>query len=42
MQKNIGVMKALGFINGDVPVKSYADLSMVEEAAKRLPEPQRY
>jgi sulfonate transport system substrate-binding protein len=41
LQKNIGVMKALGFINGDVPVKNYADLSLVEEAAKRLPEPQR-
>jgi NitT/TauT family transport system substrate-binding protein len=42
LQKNIGVMKALGFINGDVAVKKYADLSLVEEAAKRLPEPQRY
>jgi NitT/TauT family transport system substrate-binding protein len=42
LQKNIGVMKTLGFINGDVPVGKYADLSMVEEAAKRLPEPQRY
>jgi NitT/TauT family transport system substrate-binding protein len=42
LQKNIGVMKALGFINRDVEVKKYADLSMVEEAAKRLPEPQRY
>jgi NitT/TauT family transport system substrate-binding protein len=37
LQKNIGVMKALGFINGDVAVKNYADLSLVEEAAKRLP-----
>jgi NitT/TauT family transport system substrate-binding protein len=37
LQKNIGVMKALGFINGDVPVQKYADLSMVEEAARRLP-----
>jgi NitT/TauT family transport system substrate-binding protein len=42
LQKNIGVMKALGFINRDVAVKNYADLSMVEEAARRLPEPKRY
>ena len=35
-------MKALGFINGDVAVKKYADLSLVEEAAKRLPKPIRY
>jgi sulfonate transport system substrate-binding protein len=42
LQKNIGVMKALGFINRDVAVKNYADLSLVEEAARRLPEPQRY
>ncbi len=42
LQTNIGVMKALGFINANVPVKNYADLSLVEEAAKRLPEPQRY
>jgi NitT/TauT family transport system substrate-binding protein len=42
LQKNIAVMKALGFISGDVPVKQYADLSLVEEAAKRLPEPQHY
>lgn len=42
LQTNIGVMKALGFINADVPVKNYADLSMVEEAAKRLPEPTKY
>jgi hypothetical protein len=28
--------QALGFINGDVAVKNYADLSLVEEAAKRL------
>ena len=42
LQKNIGVMKALGFINADVPVTKYADLSLVEEAAKRLPEPQPY
>jgi len=32
----------LGFINGEVAVKKYADLSLVEEAAKRLPEPLKY
>lgn len=40
LQRNIGVMKALGFISADVPVKNYADLSLVEEAAKRLPQPE--
>ncbi|HEY3919169.1 MAG TPA: ABC transporter substrate-binding protein [Stellaceae bacterium] len=39
LQRNIGVMKALGFITADVAVKNYADLSLVEEAAKRLPAP---
>jgi NitT/TauT family transport system substrate-binding protein len=42
LEKNIGVMRALGFINGEVAVNKYADLSLVEEAAKRLREPQRY
>ena len=42
LEKNIGVMRALGFINGEVAVKKYADLSLVEEAAKRLPEPLKY
>jgi len=36
LQRNIGVMRSLGFIKGDVEVKKYADLSLVEEAAKRL------
>lgn len=36
LQRNIGVMRALGFIKGEVEVKNYADLSLVEEAAKRL------
>jgi NitT/TauT family transport system substrate-binding protein len=37
LERNIGVMRALGFINADVAVKRYADLSLVEEAATRLP-----
>lgn len=36
LQRNIGVMRSLGFIKGDVEVEKYADLSLVEEAAKRL------
>lgn len=39
LQRNIGVMKSLGFINADIDVTRYADLSLVEEAAQRLPEP---
>ena len=30
------MMKALGFINGDVAVKQYADLSLIDEARQRL------
>jgi sulfonate transport system substrate-binding protein len=36
LQRNIGVMRALGFIKADVEVEKYADLSLVAEAAKRL------
>jgi ABC-type nitrate/sulfonate/bicarbonate transport system substrate-binding protein len=42
LQRNIQVMKALGFITGMIDVPKYADLSLVEEAAKRLPEPKPY
>ena len=35
-------MKSLGFIPATIDVPKYADLSLVEEAAKRLPEPQPY
>jgi NitT/TauT family transport system substrate-binding protein len=42
LQRNIEVMKSLGFINATIDVPKYADLSLVEEAAKRLPEPQPY
>lgn len=38
LQRNIAVMRALGFIKDDVEVQKYADLSLVEEAAKRLNE----
>jgi len=39
LERNIGIMRALGFINAEVAVKKYADLSLVEEAAARLPAP---
>jgi NitT/TauT family transport system substrate-binding protein len=36
MQHNIDVQKEMGFLKTDVPVKTYADLRIVEEAARRL------
>jgi sulfonate transport system substrate-binding protein len=36
LQNNLQQQKVTGFLNGDIDVKNYADLSMVEEAAKRL------
>lgn len=36
MQHNIDVQKELGFLKADVQVKKYADLSIVQEAARRL------
>jgi NitT/TauT family transport system substrate-binding protein len=36
MQANIETERQLGFIKGDIEVKQYADLSLVEEAARRL------
>ena len=36
LQANIKLQKDLGFIRGDIDVKTHADLSIVEEAAKRL------
>ena len=36
LQDNIATQKQLGFIKSDLDVKKYADLSIVEEAAKRL------
>jgi NitT/TauT family transport system substrate-binding protein len=36
LQKNIDMTKELGFIKSSFDVKKYSDLSMVEEAAKRL------
>jgi sulfonate transport system substrate-binding protein len=36
LQTNLNQQKELGFLKEDVDVKKYTDLSMVEEAAKRL------
>jgi sulfonate transport system substrate-binding protein len=36
LQKNVDTTKDLGFINATFDVKSHSDLSMVDEAAKRL------
>jgi NitT/TauT family transport system substrate-binding protein len=36
LQRNVDTMKELGFIKASVDVKAHSDLSLVEEAAKRL------
>jgi sulfonate transport system substrate-binding protein len=36
LQKNVDMTKDMGFIRGSLDVKKYTDLSIVEEAAKRL------
>jgi NitT/TauT family transport system substrate-binding protein len=36
LQANIKLQKELGFIKSDIDVKKYSDLSLVEEAAKRV------
>jgi sulfonate transport system substrate-binding protein len=36
LQNNLKQQKEVGFLKEDIDVKKYADLSMVEEAAKRL------
>jgi len=36
LQKNVDLTKSLGFVNTSFDVKAYSDLSIVEEAAKRL------
>ena len=35
LQSNLAVQKQLGFLKADIDVGRYADLSLVEEAAKR-------
>jgi len=36
LQRNLGLMKDLGIITTDIDVKKHSDLSLVDEAAKRL------
>jgi sulfonate transport system substrate-binding protein len=36
LQKNVDMTKELGFVNASFDVKTHSDLSMVQEAAKRL------
>jgi sulfonate transport system substrate-binding protein len=36
LQKNVDLTQELGFVKGKVDVKAYADLGMIQEAAKRL------
>jgi sulfonate transport system substrate-binding protein len=36
LQKNVDMTKNLGFVNASFDVKSHSDLSLIEEAAKRL------
>jgi sulfonate transport system substrate-binding protein len=36
LQKNVDITRDLGFVKSSFDVKAYSDLSMVEEAAKRL------
>jgi NitT/TauT family transport system substrate-binding protein len=36
LQSNLRQQKEVGLLNDDIDVKKYADLTMVEEAAKRL------
>jgi NitT/TauT family transport system substrate-binding protein len=36
LQKNVDMTRDLGFIRGNLDVKKYTDLSIVQEAAKRL------
>jgi len=36
LQRNVDTMKDLGFVKANVDVKAHADLSIVQEAAKRL------
>jgi sulfonate transport system substrate-binding protein len=36
LQRNVDVTKELGFVNTSVDVKAHSDLSLIEEAAKRL------
>jgi sulfonate transport system substrate-binding protein len=36
LQRNVDMTRDLGFVRGAIDIKKHADLSLVEEAAKRL------
>ncbi len=36
LQKNVDMTKDLGFVKASFDVKAHSDLSLIEEAAKRL------
>jgi NitT/TauT family transport system substrate-binding protein len=36
LQRNLDMTKDLGFVKGDIDVKKYTDLSIVQEALKRV------
>jgi sulfonate transport system substrate-binding protein len=36
LQKNVAMMRDLGFVKTSIDVKKYSDLSIIEEAAKRV------
>ena len=36
LQKNLDITKDLGFVRASLDIRKYTDLSIVEEAAKRL------
>jgi NitT/TauT family transport system substrate-binding protein len=36
LQRNVALVKELGLINADTDVKKYSDLSILEDATKRL------
>ena len=36
LQRNIALMKDLGFTKSDIDVKKYSDLSLIEAAGARL------
>ncbi len=36
LQRNVALMKELGLVNADTDVKKYSDLTVLEDAAKRL------
>ncbi len=36
LQKNVALVKEMGFVGTDIDVKKYSDLSLIEAAAKRL------